>query len=51
MKELPIYEISIDLNEAETSVEFNSLVRDPAHEISFQTFSQAKKYQFNDEEK
>jgi hypothetical protein len=50
MKELPIYEISIDLNEAETSVEFNSLVRDPAHEISFQTFSQAKKYQFNDEE-
>ena len=50
MRELPIYEISIDLNEEETSVEFNSLVADPAHEISFQTFSQQKRFQFNDEE-
>ena len=50
MKDLPIYEISIDLNEEDTSVEFNSLVADPAHEISFQTFSQQKKFQFNDEE-
>lgn len=50
MKDLPIYEIGIDLNEEDTSVEFNSLVADPAHEISFQTFSQQKKFQFNDEE-
>ncbi len=50
-RELPVYEIYIDLDEAETTVEFNSLVADPAHEISYQTFSKAKRYQFNEEER
>ena len=47
---LPIYEIGIDLNDGKTGVEFNSLVHDPAHEVSFQTFSKIKRYHFNDEE-
>jgi hypothetical protein len=46
---LPIYEIYIDLEDSKTGVEFNSLVHDPAHEISFQTFSKVKRYEFNDE--
>ena len=46
---LPIYEIYIDLKDDDTGVEFNSLVHDPAHEISFQTFAKIKRYQFNDE--
>lgn len=50
-RELPIYEIYIDLNEEDTTVEFNSLVADPAHEISYQTFSNKKRYQFNEEER
>lgn len=50
-RELPVYEIYIDLNDEDTTVEFNSLVADPAHEISYQTFSQAKRYQFNEEER
>lgn len=49
-RELPIYEIFIDLNEEDTFVDFNSLVLDPAHEISFQMFSNQKRFQFNDEE-
>lgn len=48
---LPIYEISIDLSDGQTGVEFNSLVHDPAHEISFQTFAKVERFQFNDEEK
>lgn len=48
---LPIYEIKIDLTDENTGVEFNSLVHDPAHEISFQTFKKVQRYQFNDEEK
>ena len=47
-RELPVYEIYIDLNEEETTVSFNSLVADPAHEISYQTFSKARRYQFNE---
>jgi hypothetical protein len=50
LKDLPIYEIMIDLNDEETTVEFNSLVHDPAHEISFQTFSNLKRFIFNEEE-
>lgn len=48
---LPFYEIGIDLNDPETGVEFNSLVKNPAHEINYQTFSETKvKYEFNDEQ-
>lgn len=47
---LPIYEIYIDLNDDNTGVEFNSLVHDPAHEVSFQTFSKIQRYEFNDEQ-
>lgn len=48
---LPIYEIQIDLNDTNTGVEFNSLVHDPAHEISFETFSNIVRYEFNDDER
>lgn len=51
LKDLPIYEISIDLENEESTVSFNSLVKDPAHEISFETFSQAKRFEFNEEER
>ena len=51
LKDLPIYEISIDLENEESTVSFNSLVRDPAHEISFQTFSNMKRFEFNEEER
>ena len=50
MRELPVYEIMIDLNDPETTVSFNSLVVHPAHEKLFNTFSKQMKYQFNDEE-
>ncbi|CAB4154182.1 Phage-like element PBSX protein, XkdF [uncultured Caudovirales phage] len=50
LKNLPIFEIGIDLNDQETSVSFNSLVLNPAHEISFQTFSNVKRFEFNEEE-
>ena len=48
---LPIYEIQIDLDDPNTFVDFNSLVHDPAHEISFETFSKAVRFEFNDDEK
>jgi hypothetical protein len=48
-KDLPIYRISIDLENPETTVSFNSLVSNPAHEKSFQTFSKVQRYEFNDE--
>ena len=48
---LPIFEIQIDLDDTNTGVEFNSLVHDPAHEISFETFSKAVRFEFNDDEK
>lgn len=51
LKDLPIYEISIDLENEESTVSFNSLVLDPAHEISFQTFSNIKRFEFNEEER
>jgi hypothetical protein len=50
IKNLPIYEISIDLDNEQTTVSFNSLVHDPAHEISFQTFANVKRFEFNDVE-
>jgi hypothetical protein len=50
-KNLPIYEISIDLNDAETTVSFNSLVANPAHEKMFQMFEKQKeRWTFSDEE-
>jgi hypothetical protein len=48
-KDLPIYRISIDLENPKTTVSFNSLVSNPAHEKSFQTFSKVQRYEFNDE--
>ena len=39
IKDLPIYEISIDLLDSETTVSFNSLVGEPAHEKNFMTFA------------
>lgn len=50
IKNIPIYEISIDLLNPDTTVSFNSLVHDPAHEISFQTFANVKRFEFNDVE-
>jgi hypothetical protein len=50
IKNIPIYEISIDLMNPDTTVSFNSLVLDPAHEISFQTFANVKRFEFNDVE-
>jgi len=49
-KEIPTYEISIDLNDQETTVSFNSLVSMPAHEKNFMTFAKQVKFEFNDEE-
>ena len=49
-RELPLYDIVIDLEDPETTVSFNSLVANPAHEKSFETFSKKIAYQFNDEE-
>jgi hypothetical protein len=49
-KDLPIYEIVIDLNDPETTVSFNSLVEYPAHEKNFETFSKMA-YEFNDEQR
>ena len=49
-KNLPIYEIQIDIDDENTGVEFNSLVHDPAHQISFETFSKIVRYEFNDSE-
>jgi hypothetical protein len=48
-KDLPIYRISIDLENPNTTVSFNSVVYNPAHEKSFQTFSKVQRYEFNDE--
>ena len=50
LRELPLYDIVIDLDDPETTVSFNSLVSNPAHEKSFETFSKKIAYQFNDEE-
>lgn len=50
-KNLPIYEIQIDLDDDNTGVNFNSLVHDPAHMISFESFSKIVRYEFNDDER
>jgi hypothetical protein len=49
-KDLPVYEITIDLDDPETTVSFNSLVEFPAHEKNFETFGKKVVYQFNDEQ-
>lgn len=49
-KDLPIYEIMIDLNDPETTVSFNSLVEFPAHEKNFEMFARKVKYEFNEEQ-
>jgi len=50
-KELPVYEIMIDLNDPETTVSFNSMVEFPAHEKNFELFSKERvKYHFNEEQ-
>ena len=49
-RNLPLYDIVIDLNDEETTVSFNSLVSDPAHERNFETFAKKVSYNFNDEE-
>jgi hypothetical protein len=52
MRDLPTYEIFVDPNDPDTKVNFNALVFNPAHERTFQVFSEDRKqvYQFNDEE-
>jgi hypothetical protein len=50
-KDLPIYEIRIDLDDENTGIDFNSLVHDPAHEITFHSFNKQQRFQFNDEKK
>jgi len=50
-KNLPIYEIQIDIDDENTGVNFNSLVHDPAHMISFESFSKIVRYEFNDDER
>jgi hypothetical protein len=50
-KDLPLYEIGIDLTDPETKITFNSLVKQPAHEKMFETFEKVERqYFFNDEE-
>lgn len=49
-KDLPVYEIKIDLNDSDTEVIFNSLVLNPAHELLFDTYNKVERFQFNDEE-
>jgi len=49
-KDLPVYEIAIDLNDPETTVSFNSLVEFPAHEKNFEMFGKKIKYEFNEEQ-
>lgn len=50
IKDIPIYEISIDLLDENTTVSFNSLVSMPAHEKNFMTFNKQVAFEFNDEE-
>jgi hypothetical protein len=50
-KDLPLYEIGIDLTDPETKITFNSLVKQPAHERMFETFAKVERqYFFNDSE-
>jgi hypothetical protein len=49
-KELPIYEIMIDLDDPETTVSYNAMVEFPAHEKNFEMFDKRVKYEFNDEQ-
>jgi hypothetical protein len=49
-KNLPVYQIGIDLNDPDTQVTFNSLVLNPAHELNYEMFNKAHRFQFSDEE-
>ena len=49
-KELPIYEIMIDLDDPETTVSYNAMVEFPAHEKNFEMFNKRIAYEFNDEQ-
>ena len=49
-KELPIYEIMIDLDDPETTVSYNAMVEFPAHEKNFEMFNKKIAYEFNDEQ-
>lgn len=49
-KDIPIYEISIDLFDDETTVSFNSLVELPAHEKNFMMFAKQMQFEINEEE-
>jgi hypothetical protein len=50
LKNLPVYTISIDLENPDTTVSMNSMVLDPAHELSFQLFHNQKLFHFNKKE-
>jgi hypothetical protein len=49
-KDLPVYQIGIDLNDPDTQVTFNSLVLNPAHEINYDMFNKVQRFEFSDEE-
>jgi hypothetical protein len=49
-KELPIYEIMIDLDDPETTVSYNAMVEFPAHAKNFEMFNKRIAYEFNDEQ-
>ena len=49
-KELPIYEIMIDLDDPQTTVSYNAMVEFPAHEKNFEMFNKRIAYEFNDEQ-
>jgi hypothetical protein len=48
-KDLPVYEILIDLENPDTMWSFNSIVSNPAHGKPIHTFSKVQRYEFNDE--
>lgn len=48
-KDLPVYRISIDLNNPDTMWSYNSVVSNPAHAKSIHAFNEVQRYEFNDE--
>jgi hypothetical protein len=50
IKDLPLFDIGVDLNDPETKITYNSLVKKPAHEKTFETFSKIERHFFNDDE-
>ena len=52
--DLPVFKLTIDENDPETGVDFNSFVDFPAHEKNFIAFNKAQKpivYKFNEEKR